>query len=109
MKAGIGRRLELSRGGRRVYFRVRWWAGDMVKPGYNFQVEILGAPDGFDVEVRKREVKGNSWIYGFADWVDSGAIHGGRGPWFISFGLSHPPSSLSSNWAFDFSFLFFKD
>lgn len=46
-----------------------------MKPGYNFQVEILAAPDGFDAGVRKREGKDNSWICGFADWVRGGAIH----------------------------------
>lgn len=28
--------------------RVRWWAGNSVKPGFNFQIEILGDPDWFD-------------------------------------------------------------
>lgn len=53
----------------------RWWTADVVKQGYNLQVELLGPADGFDVGVRKREVKDNSWIYGFANWVDGGAIN----------------------------------
>lgn len=46
-----------------------------MKLGYNFQVEILGAPGAFGVGVKKGGVKDNFWICGFANWVDGGAIH----------------------------------